>query len=211
MKYFKNLTVLMLVIASSAARTVSAQEKVIYSFPSGATPTADLVQDAAGNLYGMTTTGGTGNGSVFELSPSSGGSWTEKDIYVFGTSGPLDGAKPSPPSGLFLDGKGNLYGTTEFGGKGRVGTIFELSPASGGTWTETVLWNFPTIPGVGTFGNPRYGVILDANGNIYGLTSDQDGRANNTVFELSPSAGGSWKFNLIFLFPSIEEIGRAHV
>jgi uncharacterized repeat protein (TIGR03803 family) len=38
-----------------------------------------------------------------------------------------------------MDSKGNLYGTTEFGGANQTGTVLELSPASGGGWTETVI------------------------------------------------------------------------
>ena len=130
-------------------------EKVLYPFTggsNGAAPVAGLVLDQAGNLYGTTAAGGGGSctafgpgcGTVFKLSPSSSGGWTESILYNF--QGGSDGA--NPVAGITLDTAGNLYGTTQFGGGNTgncslgCGTIFELSPASGGAWTETILYAF---------------------------------------------------------------------
>src|SRR5690349_2013505 len=63
---------------------------------------------------------------------------TEKIIYSFG--GGSDGG--TPEDGLVLDTKGNLYGVTEVGGVNGAGTVFELSPSSGGTWTKSLLHEF---------------------------------------------------------------------
>ena len=116
---------------------------------------AGLVQDAEGNLYGTTTGGGTGaggQGTVFELAPPAepGGAWTETVLYNFCsvlappvTGVCTDGA--SPDAGLVRDAGGNLYGTTLTGGNSSsAGTVFKLAPPAepGGTWTETVLYNF---------------------------------------------------------------------
>ncbi len=45
-----------------------------------------------------------------------------------------------------LDSAGNLYGTTDFGGGGTntacsngCGTVYKLTPAAGGNYTETIL------------------------------------------------------------------------
>ena len=105
-------------------------ETVIYSFVSpghdGHTPYAAVVFDSVGNLYGATYLGGTHNfGTVYELSPVSGGGWVETVLHSF--TGGLDGANPQAP--LIIDASGNLYGTTILGGSSSQGTVFELSPS----------------------------------------------------------------------------------
>jgi uncharacterized repeat protein (TIGR03803 family) len=89
---------------------------------------AGLILDPAGNLYGTTEGGGKyGNGAIFELTPSSDG-WTDNVLYSFCPKTPcLDG--DTPYAGLTWDTAGNLYGTTEYGGKGVGGdwaTVFGL-------------------------------------------------------------------------------------
>jgi len=101
------------------------------------------------SLFGTTVVGGTyGYGTVFELTPGANGTWTEAVLYSFcaGNNCP-DGVGPS--SSLIFDAAGNLYGTTAYGGASGVGcggsgcgTVFELQPGSGGTWTESVLYSF---------------------------------------------------------------------
>jgi uncharacterized repeat protein (TIGR03803 family) len=123
----------------------AAEEKVLHSFNSNGTdgihPQAGLIFDAAGNLYGTTSQGGSSSaGMVFELTPAGGGTWTEKVLYSF--HGGADGS--SPRAGLIFDAAGNLYGTTYNGGTTFAGTVFELTPTGGGTWTEKVLLSFGT-------------------------------------------------------------------
>src|SRR5579863_6556084 len=72
-----------------------------------------------------------------------------------------------PYAALVLDTQGNLYGTTIQGGTHGRGTAFELSPAAGGGWTETVLYNFNNAPDAA---NPYGGLTLDQAGNLYGTT-----------------------------------------
>jgi uncharacterized repeat protein (TIGR03803 family) len=62
---------------------------------------------------------------VYELSPSSGGTWTEKILHDFQAGG-ADGTNPEV--GLVMDSHGNLYGTTANGGMGGFGTVFEVTP-----------------------------------------------------------------------------------
>ena len=149
-------------------------EQVLHSFGSGtdaAGPFAALTFDAAGNLYSTAQFGGTtggcapnGCGAVFELSPAGGGSWTEKVVYSFSGNG-TDGTDPK--SGVIFDAAGNLYGTTYIGGASSLGTLFELTPAGGGSWTEQVLHSF----GNGTDGaNPYATPIFDTAGSLYGTT-----------------------------------------
>jgi uncharacterized repeat protein (TIGR03803 family) len=185
-------------------------EKVLYNFYATSTdaalPIASVIFDAKGNLYGTSFAGGAhGLGSVFELSPKAGGGWTEKVLYSFGVS-VTDAAIPEAP--LIMDAKGNLYGTTEVGGAfattygGGYGTVFELSPKSGGGWTEQILHSFDNLNGTdGYF--PVAGLVFDSNGNLYGTTQDggsgQDLEGGGTVFKLSP-AGKGWTEKVLYSF-----------
>lgn len=118
--------------------------KVIYVFnggTDGGNP-AGLIIDAAGNLYGTTSEGGTltcfgqnyGCGTVFELSPGANGIWTESILYRF--TGEADGA--TPLGNVTMDAAGNLYGTAFSGGSSAClppfgcGTVYELSPGVNG-------------------------------------------------------------------------------
>jgi uncharacterized repeat protein (TIGR03803 family) len=181
-------------------------ETVLYSFNGGdgMNPGGALIFDGAGNLYGTTSGGGanSGNyinpspgGTVFELSPVSGGGWTEKVLYSFGASA-TDGN--SPLSGLIFDASGNLYGTTSSGGAHGSGTVFELTPAAGGAWTEKVLYSFGADDGDGA--DPSAGLTIDAKGNFYGTTPSGGISGGGTVFELRPGAGGVWTENILYTF-----------
>jgi uncharacterized repeat protein (TIGR03803 family) len=161
-------------------------ETVLHSFDGndGLQPWASLILDAAGNLYGTTSQGGAycapfGCGTVFELSPSEGGGWTETVLHSFNNDG-HDGEDPVAP--LILDPAGNLYGTTTYGGTGLYGTVFELSHRAGG-WIETVLCNFGDDNGV-IFG----GVVMDRAGDLYGNTEGGGLYGYGTAFELTPPA-----------------------
>ena len=131
------LTFLLFSVASGLAGT----EKVLYSFTGGldgGQPYAGVIFDPAGNLYGVTQFGGAYNqGTVFELSPSPSGTWTETVLYSF--TGGSDGSQPMYD--LAMDGGGNLYGTAAYGGDSYCGTVYELSPSESG-WTFTLLHTF---------------------------------------------------------------------
>jgi uncharacterized repeat protein (TIGR03803 family) len=176
--------------------------KLLHNFGTGsdgARSWSAPIRDAAGNLYGTTTQGGTyGYGAVYELTPNGRGGWTETVLHSFGNDG-SDGYYPY--GRLLFDTAGNLYGTTQYGSVS-YGTVFELSPNQGGGWTETVLYNFSQ------FGDGRYpdaGLIFDAAGNLYG-TTDHGGaycdlyQGCGTVFELSPVQGGGWTETLLHSF-----------
>ena len=172
-------------------------ETVLHGFGNGTDgirPTASVVFDAAGNLYGTTFEGGAYFcGTVFELTPTAGGNWTEKVLYSFRNA--TDGCNPS--SGLITDIAGNLYGTTGYEGTYFGGTVFELTPTAGGGWTETVLHGF----GNGTDGiRPTASVVFDAAGNLYGATSDGGSSGGGMLFELTPTAGGGWTETVLHNF-----------
>jgi uncharacterized repeat protein (TIGR03803 family) len=175
----------------------SGTETVLHSFGGagvnvndGWNPTARLILDTAGNLYGTTAYGGAyGHGTVFEVDAAG------KETIVHSFAGGRDGARPN--AGLVLDAAGNFYGTTQYGGRGcygqGCGTVFQISPNG----VETVLYSF----GDGEDGaSPLGGVALDSSGNIYGTTwlggiysfgtvFRIDGHGNETV--LHSFAGGS--------------------
>jgi uncharacterized repeat protein (TIGR03803 family) len=194
-------------------------EQVIYSFGNGtdgAGPSAGLIFDAAGNLYGTTFYGGTyGGGTVFELTPQAGRGWTEQVLYSFcSQANCADGFYAN--TGLVFDAAGNLYGTTYQGGDyfegiNDGGTVFELTPQAGG-WTEKVLYSF----GNGTDGaGPNGSLIFDGVGNLYGPTSyggtgwcsGLSRRECGTVFELTPQAGGGWTENVLHTFSHNPTLG----
>ncbi len=178
--------------------TAGGTETVLHSFApkgtiiDGISPEAGLILDANGNLYGTTNEGGAhGYGTAFELSPPTrkGGGWTETILHSFASNG-ADGLHPR--AGLIMDAKGNLYGTTPGGGSyGSGGTVFEISPPAkkGDAWTETVLHSFTCPQGSGCADGilPVAGLIMDANGDLYGTTNQGGAYGYGTVFELSPS------------------------
>ena len=100
-------------------------------------------------------------------------------LYSFGPAGTSDGTTPT--GRLVMDTSGNLFGTTfNGGGASNDGTVFELSPSD----QETVLHAFGSTSGDGI--EPNGSLIMDASGNLYGVT--KSGGANNTgtVFEITP-------------------------
>jgi uncharacterized repeat protein (TIGR03803 family) len=179
-------------------------ETVLHSFnflaSDGASPFAGVILDSAGNIYGTTQGGGAfSGGTAFELKPAVGGGWTETILHNFIFSFSIfDGY--TPDGGLTFDAAGNLYGTTVSGvsnGSMTAGTVFKLSPATGGSWTETILYNFIGPKGF----QPQSDLIFDAAGNLYGTAHfGGTGNASGTVFELTPQAGGGWAVKLLYDF-----------
>ncbi|HEX3667249.1 MAG TPA: choice-of-anchor tandem repeat GloVer-containing protein [Rhizomicrobium sp.] len=134
--------------------------KVIYSFSGGndgGQPTAGLVLDESGNLYGAAESfGAKGGGTIFELSPSQSG-WSFNLLASPSGSG-------GPVVALTLGSNNTIYGTNFFDGADGYGSVFRLTQ-SGGKWTYRDLYDFTS----GSDGGyPGGGVTLDAKGNIYG-------------------------------------------
>ena len=168
--------------------------EVLHSFTrrsegDGANPSHGLIKDKAGNLYGTTENGGNpacfyvegreavqtlvpGCGVIFRLDPAN----QETALYAFNTL--PDGSDPR--TALIQDAEGNFYGTTFYGGIYESGTVFKLDPAG----NETVLYNFL---GSTDGANPWGGLVLDADGNLYGTTNHAGGPCYcGTVFKLDP-------------------------
>jgi uncharacterized repeat protein (TIGR03803 family) len=171
-------------------------ERVLYSFctqancTDGSLPSAGLVFDQDGNLYGTTLDGGGSNnckdgcGVVFKLTPKG----KYETLYTFCMETKCtDGAEPS--AGLVFDQKGNLYGTTFYGGDDGYGVVFKLTPEG----KETVLYSFCVQNNCTDGAEPSGGLVFDQTGNLYGTTleggASKDcpyGGGCGVVFKLTP-------------------------
>lgn len=179
-------------------------ETVLHSFsgPDGKGPFDGLIMDAAGNLYGTASEGGTHvafGGVAFEISSSG----TYSVLYNFcALAGCADGQLPL--GGLAMDKKGNLYGTTSEGGASNLGTVFELAK-SGSGWTETVLHSFAGARSDGaypsdaspTLSTRRIGTKKE--NVIFGVTTRGGTNNHGTAFEILQSNTGS-KFTVLHSF-----------
>jgi uncharacterized repeat protein (TIGR03803 family) len=185
--------------------TPDGKESVLYIFCSAANcadgqdPNGQLLLSDH-TLYGTTVSGGLCQfsdqndpfcGTVFSVSLDEKNK--ETVLYRFCSAADCaDGSLPSP--GLVMDSKGDLFGTTNFGGNASCegggfpgcGTVFSLSP----TGEQTVLHAFTGIGTDGAF--PTSGVILDRHGNIFGTTTGGGEKGNGIVFEICSRAHQSW-------------------
>jgi uncharacterized repeat protein (TIGR03803 family) len=160
---------------------------VLHDFAGGSdgaipyAPFAGLIRDAEGNLYGTTSTDGSGYsaGTVFKIDASG----NETVLYRFGGVPANDGASPESP--LLRDGAGNLYGTTYYGGvNSNNGTVFKIDP----TGHETILYTFQ---GGSDGAHPMGNLARDSAGNLYGVTQNGGpsgcttlGNGCGTVFQM---------------------------
>jgi uncharacterized repeat protein (TIGR03803 family) len=144
----------------------------------GAFPTAGLLADSAGNLYGTTQyDGASGFGTVFKLDASNGYALTTLHDFTDGS----DGAYPF--AGLLADSAGNLYGTTEQGGTSDDGAVFKLDAGNG--YALTTLHSFDGSDGA----YPTSRLIADSASNLYGTTMNEGASSHGTVFKLDRSNG----------------------
>jgi uncharacterized repeat protein (TIGR03803 family) len=174
-------------------------ETVIYSFlgasnSDGAYPIAGVIFDATEKiLYGVTQQGGASNqGTVFELTKS-GSTWKETVLHEFSDVSGSDGYYPY--AALVVDAGGNLYGTTIYGGKFGVGTVFQLKP-SGSKFTYHLIHVFPGAAG-GDY--PYGGLVVDkTNGYLYG-TAYQGGVIWNVgvVYQIR-EVSGVWISSVVY-------------
>jgi uncharacterized repeat protein (TIGR03803 family) len=184
----------------------------LYSFcarascTDGDNPSAGLIMDGSGNLYGTSEYGGAhGSGTVFELKPNAAKSaWTHKVLYSFcAQAGCADGSLPK--ASLIMDASGNLYGTTDLGGANTYyGTAFELIPNAARTaWKHKVLYSFCTQGGhvCSDGAYPAAGLVMDPSGSLYGTASGGNGADGGTVFQLTPNAAKTaWTYKVLYSF-----------
>jgi uncharacterized repeat protein (TIGR03803 family) len=155
-------------------------ETIVYNFTNqddGAVPYGGLLGDGHGNFYGTATEGGSqGGGSIFELTPAgSGWNFTAiQSLAGWGISGTF--------RNLMLSPSGTIYATTHCDGEYDAGTVYELVPGSGGTWTYTQLYTFTGgTDGLYSFSN----VVMLAN-RLYGTTNQGGANGDGVVFYVTP-------------------------
>lgn len=158
-------------------------ETIIHSFTGsagdGATPYGGLIQDEAGNLYGTTGAGGAfSNGTIYKIDKHG----VETVLHSFNAA---TGDGKSPFGSLVRDCRGNLFGTTLGGGSADDGTVFELTAAGNETVLHSFTGGFTAFTGDGAY--PDAGLVLDEQGNLYGITTAGGAARNGTVFKLDTS------------------------
>ncbi|HEY1638613.1 MAG TPA: choice-of-anchor tandem repeat GloVer-containing protein [Rhizomicrobium sp.] len=171
----------------------------------GGTPDFPLIRDVAGNVYGTTAQGGTGNGgTIFEASPDG----KVNTLHAFCSDcGP--GFAPSSSvtyegaaSGRTYDGASPLYGTTSQGGSLNGGTVYAFTRQDGKARVKA-LYNFcsnlPCEEGAFPLGE----LTVDSAGNIFGVADLGGAHDEGAVFELSP-AGTKYIYTVIYSFCSVE-------
>ena len=138
--------------------------------------------------------------AVVEFS-AGGTAQTVTSLHTFSDGG--DGANPAAT--VVSDPKGNLFGTTWYGGSltcnggAGCGTIFqETAPTTqDGHWTFSTLYRFSG----GDDGCCNSSVLaIGAGGKLYGVTNG--GLPNGSLFELAQDNGGKWQFSLLYTFPN---------
>jgi hypothetical protein len=191
------LALLPLQIALGATET-------LFSFhytETGGFPSAGVVEDSQGNLYGTASAGGGGadDGLVFELSPplAKGHEWVETVLYRF--SGGADGS--TPDANLTRDpSTGILYGTAQYVFGADTGVVFQLTPpsSSGGAWVYSVIHSFNGGDG----GVPQGEMILTSTGTLFGAASSGGAYGGGVSFRLQPPTAPStqWTYTVLHNF-----------
>jgi uncharacterized repeat protein (TIGR03803 family) len=169
--------------AGAVPRLVTAIDHVLFSFAGKpcAGPLYGVIAGPGGVLYGTTDFGGShDDGCVFSLAPGGSG-YTQRVLFKF--NGP-DGAKPQ---GIVADAHGDLFGDTLVGGTSNAGAVFELVPGGSGSYTEKVLHSFTG----GSDGLQPVGIpVLDAQGDLFGVTQFGGTGGQGVVYEMRRTAAG---------------------
>jgi uncharacterized repeat protein (TIGR03803 family) len=153
-------------------------ETILHSLaPStdGSHPRSGVAIDEQGNLYGTAESGGaTDNGTIFKIAPDG----TFNVLHAFANA-PYDGSQPF--GDLILDKRGNLYGTTQYGGSKAGGTIFKINRAG----KLTLLHSFCLDANCTDGGAPRGALVRAENGTLYGTTEEGGAGSDGTVYSLT--------------------------
>ncbi|MBV9572041.1 MAG: hypothetical protein JO056_12445 [Alphaproteobacteria bacterium] len=213
------------VLAASALvpfGAASAKQRTVSSFCSkascadGTSPSADLVMDEAGNLYGTTLGGGvSSSGTVFRLSrDTETGKWKRKVLHNFCQHGYPCADGTAPTGKLVVDASGNLYGTALGGGKPAqdAGVVFKLSPDAGHErWKLSVLHAFCEKKNCGdgkspasglTYQGASTGVPYDGTSPLFGTAQSGGVHGRGVAFQIAP-VSGQWSETVIYSFCTI--------
>jgi uncharacterized repeat protein (TIGR03803 family) len=176
----------------------------------GGSSTAPLLADSSGNLYGTAGGGTQNNGIVYEMSPGTKNAWNYQILYSFcALTNCADGSFPEGQ--VIIDKKGNLYGTTYFGGASNKGVAFELVYKKGAPYTLKVLYNFCSQASCADGENPGNGFAYqgseanapyDGKSPLFSTTFEGGPYGNGLVFSLSAHGGGngSWAEKTVHAF-----------
>jgi uncharacterized repeat protein (TIGR03803 family) len=171
-----------------------------------------LIIDTQGSIYAAVSD--NEGGIVLKLTPHNGGKrWSSRALYDFcSMQDCVDGSAPAAltyagaASGAPYEGTSPLYGIAEFGGQNAHGTVFRLKPTSKGQWLARTLYSFCAQAGCADGATPAHDLLLDASGNLYGVTGAGGGTGNpGVVFKLSPSPNASWHETVLHAFCSAQD------
>jgi uncharacterized repeat protein (TIGR03803 family) len=218
MKPHRAFAAMLMVLASSNfALAHQAKLRTLHSFcaesgcADGREPSAGLIADGAGNLYGTTLFGGdVGVGVAFELVPNARRTkYKYKRLYSFcARSDCADGNDPD--ASLIIDASGNLYGTTMAGGANDGGVVFELKPKRG-KWIYTVLYSFCTAADCTdgrapeaslSYAGKESGAPYDGSSPLYGTAFQAGANKQGVAFELTPGAP-FWTEQVLYAFCAV--------
>jgi len=138
----------------------------LYSFCSrskcvdGSNPYATPIQAISGNFYGTTVSGGSGCGTIYQMTPSG----------ILTTLHSFNGSDGIQPTTLIQGRDGNFYGTTVLGGTNNFGTIFKITPKG----VLTKLHDSCTQAGCLDGSGPA-SLQQATDGNFYGVAQNQRG------------------------------------
>ena len=170
---------------------------LVNGLPADYEPYSGVTFDASGNIWGTTKIGGTaGHGAIYELASNGSGGFATAAQIVYSFSGEADGKNPY---GGLLYYNGNFYGTARQGGNLNAtlgvtgsGTIYEYTP---GATSVNVLYTFlgdPNSTGKPDGREPDSGLVMDANGDLFGTTQSGGSSGNlGELFEL-PRVGNGY-------------------
>jgi|GEM_PF-2084652 len=154
----------------------------------GSVPKAGLLRDADGILWGTTSAGGVADlGTIFQINPANDPLVANSTFSFTGTNGAVPGASPDAP--LEEDGTGALWGTTETGGSGGLGTVFKIvTTVVGPNLTMTQLTNVVNFSGANGQ-NPKGRLHDDGQGFLYGTAAGGGTNGQGTVFKVNATTG----------------------
>ena len=147
--------------------------------PSLHDPSFHLLLASNGNIYGVTTSGGTDTsaGGVFAYDPSTN---TYAVVHEF-TGRSNGGAEPS--SGLMQASDGDLYGVTTSGGMNSGGIVYRLNLDS----TPPSYQAIYSFPGGNVGAAPFSTPYQASDGNLYVMTYSQGAYGRGTIVSISTS------------------------
>jgi uncharacterized repeat protein (TIGR03803 family) len=149
-----------------------------FNGTNGAQPMG-VIQTSDGTLYGTTQSGGTANaGTIFKIAPGTG---VITVLHTFG-DGSITNDGANPQAGLVLGSDGNFYGTTQYGGSAKLGTVFQVTPAG----AVTIVHSFGDGSVTNDGAQPVAALVQDANisfsgGGIALVGTTLQGGANGTA------------------------------